>query len=87
VSSMWTDRDCWRSGSTTGRPERVTRCCTPTWSSPTASRGLTDAGQRWTDATCTATAWPRMPSTGPPTSGSLSGRWGWSGRRRTPTAP
>ncbi|HET7516828.1 MAG TPA: relaxase domain-containing protein, partial [Actinomycetes bacterium] len=26
---MCPDRDCWRSGSTTGRPEKATRCCTP----------------------------------------------------------
>jgi conjugative relaxase-like TrwC/TraI family protein len=31
VSSMCPDRGCWRSGSTTGRPGRATRCCTPTW--------------------------------------------------------
>src|SRR5829696_2545804 len=33
----------------------------------------------------TGIGWPRTPSTGPPTSGSSPGRWGWSGRRRTPT--
>jgi hypothetical protein len=31
-------RGCWRSGSITGRPERATRCCTPT------SCGQPDAG-------------------------------------------
>jgi AAA domain/TrwC relaxase len=29
VSSMCPDRDCWRWGSTIGRPGRVIRCCTP----------------------------------------------------------
>ena len=29
VSSTCPDRGCWRSGSTTGRPEKATRCCTP----------------------------------------------------------
>jgi conjugative relaxase-like TrwC/TraI family protein len=41
---------------------------------------------RWTAGTCTAIAWPRTPSTGPPTSASSSGHWGWSGRRPTATA-
>jgi TrwC relaxase len=41
---------------------------------------------RWTAGTCTGIGWPPTPSTGPPTSGSLSGRSGWRGRRRTPTA-
>jgi conjugative relaxase-like TrwC/TraI family protein len=31
---------------------RVIRCCTPIWWWPTGSRGRTDAGQRWTAATC-----------------------------------
>jgi hypothetical protein len=44
---------CWRSGSTTGPPEKATRCCTLTWLSPTGSRGWTAAGQRWTAETCT----------------------------------
>jgi TrwC relaxase len=39
VSSTCPDRGCWRSGSTTGHPERVTRCCTPTWWWPTGHRG------------------------------------------------
>jgi hypothetical protein len=47
VSSTWPARGCWRSGSTTGRPEKVTRCCTPIWSSPTGSRDRTDAGRPW----------------------------------------
>ena len=38
VSSTCPARGCWRSASTTGRPERVTRCCTPIWSWPTGSR-------------------------------------------------
>ena len=83
VSSTCPDRGCWRSGSTTGRPERAIRCCTPIWSSPTASRGRTDAGRPWTAGTCTGIGWPRTPSTGPPTSASSSGHSGWSGRRRT----
>jgi hypothetical protein len=41
-------RGCWRSGSTTGPPEKAIRCCTPTWSSPTASKARTDAGPPWT---------------------------------------
>ena len=76
VSSTCPDTGCWRSGSTTGRPERATRCCTPIWSSPIASRARTDAGRPWTDGTCTGIGWPRTPSTGPPTSRSLSGHWG-----------
>ena len=86
VSSTCPDRGCWRSASTTGRPEMVTRCCTPIWWWPTASRGRTAAGQRWTDGTCIGIGWPRTPSTGPPTNASLSGHWGWSGRQPTATA-
>ena len=86
VSSTCPDRDCWRSGSTTGHPGRVTRCCTPTWSSPTASRARTDAGQPWTAGTCTGIGWPPTPSTGPATSASCPGRSGSSGRRPTSTA-
>ena len=86
VSSTCPDRGCWRSASTTGHPEKAIRCCIPTWSSPTASRDRTDAGQPWTAGTCTGIAWPRTPSTGLPTSANSSGHWGWSGRRRTPTA-
>jgi conjugative relaxase-like TrwC/TraI family protein len=36
-------------------------------------QGRAAAGQRWTAGTCTGIAWQRTPSTGPPTSGSLSG--------------
>jgi TrwC relaxase len=61
------------SGSTTGHRARAIRCCTPIWSSPTASRGRTDAGQRWTAATCIGIGWPPTPSTGPPTNANLSG--------------
>src|SRR5829696_7417908 len=53
VSNTCPARGCWRSGSTTGHPVRATRCCTPIWSSPTASRGRTAAGQPWTAGTCT----------------------------------
>jgi hypothetical protein len=63
-------RGCWRSASTIGPRGRVTRCCTPTWSSPTASRARTAAGRRWMAATCTGTGWPPTPSTAPPTSAS-----------------
>jgi TrwC relaxase len=35
---------------------RATRCCTPTWSSPTVSRGRTNAGRPWTDGISTGTA-------------------------------
>jgi hypothetical protein len=31
VSSTCPDRGCWRSGSTTGRPEKAIRCCIPIW--------------------------------------------------------
>jgi TrwC relaxase len=55
-TSTCPDRGCWRWGSTTGHPEKAIRCCTPTWSSPTGSRGRTDAGRHWTAGTCTATA-------------------------------
>ena len=61
-------------------------CCTPTWSSPTACRARTDAGQPWTAGTCTGIGWLPMPSIGPATSVSSSGHWGWNGQRRTPTA-
>jgi hypothetical protein len=74
VSSTWMARGSWRSGSTIGRPERAIRCCTPTWSSPTVSKDRTDAGQPWTVAISTATAWPRTPSTGLPTSASCPAR-------------
>jgi hypothetical protein len=85
-TSACPDRACWRSASTTGHRARVIRCCIPIWSLPIGSRGRTDAGRPWTAGTCTATAWRRMPSIGPPTSGSWSGHWGWSGRRPTPMA-
>ena len=85
-SSMCPDRGCWRSGSTTGRPGRVTRCCTPIWWWPTASRARTDAGRPWTAGTCTGIGWPPTPSTGPAYQRELSGRSGWSGRRPTATA-
>jgi hypothetical protein len=55
-------------------------------SSPTGSRGRTDAGQPWTAGICTAIGWPRTRSTGPPTSASCPGHWEWNGRQRTPTA-
>jgi len=55
VSSTCPARGWWRSGLTTGRPEKATRWCTPIWSSPTASRGRTAAGPPWTAGTCTAT--------------------------------
>jgi conjugative relaxase-like TrwC/TraI family protein len=42
---------------------------------------------RWTAAICTGIGWPPTPSIGPATSVSLPGRSGWSGRRRTSTAP
>jgi hypothetical protein len=80
------DEGCWRSGSTIGRPGRGIRCCTPIWWWPTASKGRTDAGRRWTAGICTGIGWPRTQSTGPATSVSLSGRSAWSGRRRTPMA-
>jgi hypothetical protein len=57
VSSTCPDKECWRSGSTTGRPEKVTRCCTPIWSWPIGSRGRTDAGPRWTAVTCIGIGW------------------------------
>jgi hypothetical protein len=74
----------WQSGSTTAPAVKVIRCCTPIWSSPTESRGRTAAGRPWTAATCIGIDWPRTLSTGPPTSASCPGRWGWSGHRRTP---
>jgi TrwC relaxase len=61
---------CWQSGSTTAPRARATRCCTPTWWWPTASRARTAGGRRWTAATCTGTAARPMPSTGRPTSAS-----------------
>jgi hypothetical protein len=85
-TSTCPDRACWRSGSTTGHPEKVTRSCTPIWSSPTGSRGRTDAGRPWTAGICTGIGWLRTPSTGPPTNASCPGRSEWSGRQRTPTA-
>jgi hypothetical protein len=86
VSSTCPVRGCWRSASTTERPEKVTRCCTPIWWWPIGSRGRTAVGRRWTDGICTGIGWPRTPSTGRPTSASCLGRLGWSGRRPTPTA-
>src|SRR5512132_539940 len=73
VSSTCSVRGCWRSGSTTGPPGRAIRCCTPIWSSPIGYNGRTAAGPPWTAGTCTGIGWPRTPSTGPPTSASLSG--------------
>jgi hypothetical protein len=84
-TSMWAPAVAM-SGSTTGRPERATRWCTPTWSSPTGSRGRTAAGRRWTAGACIGIGSLRTPSTGPPTSASSSGHWAWSGHRRTPMA-
>jgi hypothetical protein len=86
VSSMCPDRGCWRSGSTTGRPEKATPCSIRTWSSPTASKDQMDVGQRWTDGTCTGIGWPRTPSTGPATNASCPERSEWSGRGPTATA-
>ena len=86
VFSMCPDRGCWRSGSTTGPPERVIRCCTPIWWWPTGSRGRTAAGRPWTAGTCTGIGWPPTPSTGPPTSASCPGHSESSGRQRTPMA-
>jgi TrwC relaxase len=74
--SMWTARGCWRSGSTTAPAGKATRCCTPTWWSPTGSRARTDGGRPWTAGTCTATTQQRTPSTGPPTSASSAGHSG-----------
>src|SRR5512133_2285207 len=73
VSSTCSVRGCWLSGSTTGPPGRAIRCCTPIWSSPIGYKGRTDAGRPWTVGTCIGIGWPRTPSTGPPTSASLSG--------------
>ena len=89
-ASTCPDRGCWPSGSTTGPPGKVIRCCTPIWWSPTGSRGRTAAGQPWTAGTCTGIGWPRTPSTGPPTSGSCpDARGGVDGGRppRQPGAP
>jgi hypothetical protein len=85
VSSTCPDRDCWRSASITGHPEKGTRCCTPTWSSPTGSRARTAAGRPWTAGTCTGIGWLRTLSTGPPTSASCPERWESSGQQRTLT--
>ncbi|HYY80089.1 MAG TPA: relaxase domain-containing protein [Actinomycetes bacterium] len=43
-------------------------CCTPTWWSPTASKGRTAGGRPWTAGTCTGTAARPTPPTGRPTS-------------------
>jgi hypothetical protein len=86
VSSMCPEGGCWRLGSTTGRPEKATRCCTPTWWWPTGCRGRTAAGLRWMAATCIGIGWPPTRSTGPPTRGSCPGHSGLSGQLRTPTA-
>src|SRR5207247_864124 len=61
VSGTCPVRACWRSGSTTGCPEKATRCCTPIWSSPTGCRVRTDAGRRWTAGTCIGIGGARTP--------------------------
>src|SRR5829696_9086600 len=66
-TSTCPDRGCWPSGSTTGPPEKAIRCCTPTWSSPTASKDRTAAGRPWMAGTCIGIGWLPTPSTGPPT--------------------
>jgi hypothetical protein len=86
VSNTCPDRGYWRSALTIGPPGRGMRCCTPIWSSPTGSRGRTDAGRHWTAGMSIGIGWPRTLSTGPPTSASSPGHSGWSGQKRTPTA-
>jgi hypothetical protein len=61
---------CWRWGSTTAPAAKATRWSTPTWWSPTASRGRTAGGPPWTAAICTGTGGRRTRSTGPRCSGS-----------------
>jgi putative transcriptional regulator len=44
--SMWTDRGCWRSGSTTAPAAKVTRCCTPiSWPGPAVLAGQMTQGE------------------------------------------